>query len=107
MRLMNVRWLIENAIFNDLHDGETKWQMFEEKFDHMSDAFIESISEFGIQATCVYDKDENVFYNGHHRLLVAWLLDIEFIPVADDDDDYESSDWGFEEKGWPGSRKGF
>lgn len=107
MQMVNVEWLMDNAIFNDLRDDETKWEMFAEKLDHISWAFIASIEANGVKAGVVYEFETNTFYNGHHRFLVAYLLGIEEIPVYDcEADEFESSDFGCEMNGWPAAREG-
>lgn len=104
MYMMNVRWLMNNAIFNDLQEGQTVEQLWDQKLNDLSDSFIQSVMDNGILATCDYDKSENVFYNGHHRLLVAWLLDIEEIRISDENDDFDATDWGYIQKGFVDSR---
>lgn len=106
MRMVNVQWLMDNAIFNDILEGETKWSMFAEKLDSISWPFVDSIIKNGIRAGVVYDEGTKTFYNGHHRFLIAYLLGIEEIPVFDPkEDDWEStSDVGLEMKGWPSAR---
>lgn len=105
MRKVSVQWLMDNAIFNDLHDGETKWEMFSDKLDYISWTFVASVEANGIQAGVVYEFDTNIFYNGHHRLLVAYILGIEEIAVFDSDvDDFESSDFACNDNGWPSAK---
>ncbi|AYB70849.1 ParB-like nuclease domain protein [Streptomyces phage Yaboi] len=102
MIMANVEWLMKNAIFNDQLDGETKWEMFYDKLNHIDWEFVSSVAQHGIQAGCVYDFQTNTFYNGHHRLMIAYLLGIEEIPIFEESDD--CFDWQWEELGWPGAR---
>lgn len=107
MRMINVQWAMDNAIFNDLHDGETKWEMFAEKLDYISWEFVASIEANGVKAGVVYEFESNTFYNGHHRFLIAYLLGIEEIPVFEADiDEFDSSDISCEMNGWPAAREG-
>ncbi|QGH76323.1 ParB-like nuclease domain protein [Streptomyces phage Daubenski] len=83
MAKVSVAKLIESAIFNDAEaKGHTTWQMLEEKFDDLfigNPTFLESIQADGIQTPIMYQPDENKVYEGHHRILCAWLLNIEDI----------------------------
>ena len=54
--------------------------MAQEKIDELSDTFIDSVIECGILTPVVYDC--GTIWNGHHRLVLAMLLDIEYIPVV-------------------------
>lgn len=83
MATVSVMKLIETAFFNDAEcSGETKWEMFDRKFNELFEgnpAFLDSIQREGIKSPIMYQPDENRVYEGHHRLLCAWLLNIEYI----------------------------
>lgn len=87
MAKVSVAKLIESAIFNDAvcHDLTTE-QMFERKFEDLfvgNPDFLESCQRDGILDAIVYVPGENMVFNGHHRVLIAWLLNIEFIEYTD------------------------
>jgi len=79
---VSVNWLMENATFNDQFNKSLE-EMWEMKFQELSDAFIESVSSIGVQAAIVYIPSTETVYNGHHRILAAWLLNQEFIEYVD------------------------
>lgn len=100
--IISVKWLMENAIFNDQRN-ETVPQMWERKFDELCTEFIDSVTEHGIQGAVIYDQVENRLFNGHHRLLVAWLLNVEYIHFVEEfEDNPEDYLMGL---GWPMSYK--
>lgn len=107
MRKLSVAKLVESATFNDGLGDETTMELFERKFDELFEgnlAFINSVQEHGIQSAIVYSVDENVVYTGHHRVLVAWLLNIEFIDFFDGiagEDSEGKDEWEMEAAGWP------
>ena len=83
MAKVSVAKLIESAVFNDAEaKGQTTWEMFEEKFIELFEGnphFLDSIHRDGILTPIMFQPDENKVYEGHHRILCAWLLNIEFI----------------------------
>lgn len=87
MAKVSVAKLIESAIFNDAEaKGHTTWQMFEEKFDDLFEGnpeFIDSCSK-GILDPIIYMVESNTVFNGHHRILIAWLMNFEFIEYTED-----------------------
>jgi hypothetical protein len=87
MRKVSVAKLIESAIFNDAEAwGVSTWEMFERKFDDLFEGnpeFVESCSK-GILDPILYMTDCNTVFNGHHRVLIAWLLNVEFIGFTED-----------------------
>ena len=94
MAKVSVAKLIESAVFNDAEaKGHTTVQMLEEKFDDLfvgNPEFIDSCSK-GILDPIIYIVGENTVFNGHHRVLIAWLLNVEFIEYTEDwTDDSES-----------------
>lgn len=106
MRMMSVEWLMNNAIFNDKNDNETKWEMFEKKLRHISWSFVASVEKHGVKAGVVYNEYDNTFYNGHHRLLIAYLLGIKEVPVfISCEDEFSSSDIAHEMNGWPAAQE--
>jgi hypothetical protein len=108
MHKVSVAKLIESAIFNDAacRDMSTA-EMLEWKFNELFEGnleFIESVQRYGIQSAIVYSVDENIVYTGHHRVLCAWLLGIEFILFFDGvagEDSEGKDEWEIEEAGWP------
>lgn len=83
MATVSVAQLIESAVFNDAEcGGVTVWEMFEKKFNELFEGnpdFLVSIEKEGIRSPIMYQPEENRVYEGHHRILCAWLLNIEFI----------------------------
>lgn len=84
---VSVAKLIESAVFNDAEcAGESMWEMFEHKFNELFEGnpdFLDSIHKQGIVSPILYVKRENTVYNGHHRILCAWLLNIEYIEYTE------------------------
>jgi hypothetical protein len=80
---VSVAQLIESAAFNDAEvAGVSVWVMFEKKFDELFEGnpeFLDSIEKEGIRSPIMYQPEENRVYEGHHRILCAWLLNIQFI----------------------------
>ncbi|QJD50760.1 ParB-like nuclease domain protein [Streptomyces phage Bmoc] len=87
MAKVSVAKLIESAIFNDaVAKDHTTMQMLEEKFDDLfigNPEFIDSCTR-GILDPIIYLPESNTVFNGHHRVLIAWLLNVEFIEYTDD-----------------------
>jgi hypothetical protein len=83
MAKVSVAQLIESAVFNDAEcAGVSVWVMFEKKFNELFEGnpeFLDSIEKEGIRSPIMYQPEENKVYEGHHRILIAWLLNIEFI----------------------------
>lgn len=100
---ISVVWLMANAQFNDLGAYGTVSRMWEEKFDEMSDAFIASVDEVGVKAPIIYVPGEKTVYNGHHRVLVAWLKGAAFISYVSEFN--ECSEEFSVKQGLPESRK--
>lgn len=95
---MSVEWLMENAKFGDVVAYSCAEQMWDEKLNELGDKFIESVRKDGIKASLSFDHDSKTLHNGHHRLLLAWLLGIEFINVTErgeSDDSWDKIDQGF------------
>lgn len=107
MRKLSVAKLIESAIFNDGLGEETTMQLMERKFDELFEGnidFVNSVQEHGIQAAIIYSVDENTVYTGHHRVLCAWLLNIEFIDFFDGlagEDSEGRDEFEMQDQGWP------
>lgn len=98
---INTNWLMNNAIFNDAFAYDSVEEMWNCKVEELSDTFIRSVEQHGIVATIAYDHDTKTVYDGHHRLLIAYLLDIEFVEVNDDDFLMENGPDEMERKGFP------
>ncbi len=70
---------------NDYHWQENLLELFMEKFDEVYEDFIESIATKGVRVPiCIaVDQDGRWFQgNGHHRLIVAIMKNVERIPVV-------------------------
>ena len=72
---------------------ECKMEMWERKLRECGPRFIDSIRERGVESPICYcapdawdalDTDTPVLTNGHHRVVCAWLLGIEYIPYTED-----------------------
>lgn len=94
MAKVSVAKLIESAIFNDaVAKDHTTMQMLEEKFDDLfkgNPEFIDSCTR-GILDPIIYMTETNIVFNGHHRVLIAWLLNVEFIEYTEDWTDQSES----------------
>jgi hypothetical protein len=79
--------LMSSAEFRDALDPSEaeKWHMLEHKLEGTHPAFIESIAEAGVVVPVNYSPRHNALYNGHHRILIAWLLGLESVPYYDGD----------------------
>jgi hypothetical protein len=97
--MVRVQWLMDNATFGDAVCFSGVQEMWDVKLMELGDRFIESVQSEGIKAGLAYSKETNTVYNGHHRLLLAWLLDIEYIAVNTRD-----TAWDMEKKGYPGCK---
>ncbi len=84
--LMMVEDLMSTARFNDaISSGMTDDEMWDLKFRELfigNAGFLESVQANGVLAPIAYDIQENVVYDGHHRLLCAWLLGQETIEIG-------------------------
>jgi len=117
MPKVNVEQLWHDAIFGDASNSRSggagsRWMDDKEacmlaKFDELPRAFIDSIEKDGIKTPIVYDPRNNRVTNGHHRLLVAYLLGITEIEYIDSRDTYNG--WSLERaakaKGLPMGRR--
>ena len=101
---ISVNWLMDNAKFEDAvyHNGDVD-SMWNEKFEELTDKFIDSVQTHGIQASIDFDPNTCSIGNGHHRLLIAWLLNIEFIEVNNSHyDEYgPKGSYAMQMEGWP------
>ncbi|WXW92504.1 ParB-like nuclease domain [Streptomyces phage Enygma] len=117
MPKVNVEKLWHDAIFGDASDSRTggygsrymddKEKCMLDKFDELPRAFIESIEKDGIKTPIVYSPERNRVTNGHHRLLVAYLLGITEIEYIHPDE--TNNGWELEreaaKKGLPMGRR--
>ncbi|AXH67210.1 ParB-like nuclease domain protein [Streptomyces phage Wofford] len=100
----NVEKLWHTAIFGDARNTreelfgssamDDKERCMLEKFDELPLEFIESIAKDGIKTPIVWNPDKNMITNGHHRLLVAYLLGITEIEYITPKDTYNG--WSLE-----------
>lgn len=101
----NVERLIHTAYFGDCasRDPLAKERLMLEKIDEMPRAFIESIEKDGIKAPIEWNPHSNSVYNGHHRLVAAYLLgivEIEYVEHGSHPLEAKA-----ERDGWPGGRR--
>ncbi|AYB70853.1 ParB-like nuclease domain protein [Streptomyces phage Yaboi] len=103
MPKVNVEKLWHDAIFGDAENSRergrfgSRWmddkeRCMLEKFDELPRQFIESIERDGIQTPIVYNPSTNMVTNGHHRLLVAYLLgitEVEYIHPEETNNGWE------------------
>ena len=99
---ISVQYLMKNATFID-QCRDTLEGMWERKFEELSDEFIESVEENGVKGAIVYSPGEETVYNGHHRVLIAWLLNIKYLEFVENYND--SPEEYLIRQGWPESRK--
>lgn len=78
---VKVSHLIQDSIFADVHKL-SKIEFIEEHFNVTDDEFIRYVDINGIPGVICYDPDEDVVYDGHKRVILAWLLGIETIEYA-------------------------
>lgn len=71
MKTLSVAKIVAGADFHDRREGQSTFDLFEELFDQMSDEFIRSCDEIGIQMPINFHS--GCVYNGQHRLVAAWL----------------------------------
>jgi hypothetical protein len=89
LNMISVQWLIDYAYFGDVHedgyegDPYFKMKCLERNLTECDSGFIASIQEGGVKTPVRFDPETGELINGHHRVVVAWLLGIEEIPYAD------------------------
>lgn len=96
---MSVKWMMENVKFGDAVAYSCVEQMWDDKLMELGDKFIESVKKDGVTAMLDFDHDTKTLHNGHHRLLLAWLLDIEFINVTERGE--RGNSWEKQDEGYP------
>lgn len=74
----NVEKLIHTAYFGDCGSSDplAKERLMLEKIDELPQKFIDSIEKDGVLTPIEWNPRRNAVYNGHHRLVVAYLLGI-------------------------------
>lgn len=78
---VRVSHLVQDSIFQDA--GKlSKEDFINRHFDMMDIEFIQYVLIHGIPGVICYDPEEDVVYDGHKRVILAWLLDIETIQYA-------------------------
>lgn len=97
-RMVLVEHLIEHAQSTDVRSqsGETMAQMWERKFSELGELFVDSVTSKGITTPVLYDVDADKLRNGHHRVVAAWVLNIEYLPFVrywDDSEGYDPQSW--------------
>ena len=92
-----VAWLISDMVdCCDFESGyhKNKYDLWDQKLDECSSEFIAHISEFGVLDPVYYNPNGDPWEynhhtpymsNGHHRVVCAWLLGIEYIPFTKDE----------------------
>lgn len=78
---ISVRHLIEKSIFADAHKLP-KDEFICRHFDMTDQSFIEFVSTNGVPGCICYDPSEDTVYDGHKRIILAWLLGIETIEYS-------------------------
>jgi hypothetical protein len=75
---VSVSHLIEDSLFCDAH-GLSKEAFINRHFDEIDASFIAFIMANGIPGCICYDPDEDTVYDGHKRIILAWLMGFETI----------------------------
>ena len=78
---VSVKHLIDDSIFADARKL-SKWEFVNRHFDMMDAEFIEFVCCNGIPGCICYDPTEDVVYDGHKRIILAWLMGIEVVEFA-------------------------
>lgn len=78
---VSVRHLIEDSVFGDVNKL-SKEEFINRHFDMTDVEFISYVDVNGIPGVICYDPDEDVVYDGHKRIIFAWLLGIETIEYS-------------------------
>lgn len=88
-KFVSVEHLIMKAGLSDADsDSEAdRWQCWDQKFWELGPKFVESIQQNGIARPVDYEPDDDWLVNGHHRVIVCWLLGIEQIEYYANGDD--------------------
>lgn len=82
---VSIRTLIERSAFVDAYPercAKAKVRCLDDKLDDLTPRFIASIQERGIVTPVCYDPESDTLLNGHHRVVAAWLLGVEFVPYT-------------------------
>jgi hypothetical protein len=80
----------EDCYSTDVDLDETKAEMWDQKLEECNDEFLDSIRKNGILTPIWYLNKE--LRNGHHRVVCAYLMDIEWLPYVTRLEDSENDD---------------
>jgi len=80
---VSVIHLIEDSVFGDVNFNKlTKEEFINRHFDMTDEDFIHYVDVNGIPGVICYDPDEDVVYDGHKRIIFAWLIGQETIEYS-------------------------
>lgn len=78
---VEVRHLIEDSVFADAHKL-SKEAFINGHFDRIPADFVEFVMKNGIPGVICYDPNEDTVYDGHKRIILAWLMGQETITYS-------------------------
>lgn len=78
---VSVGHLIEDSVFCDAHKL-SKEEFINRHFDMIELSFIMFVMNNGIPGVICYDPEHDCVYDGHKRIILAWLLGLETIEYA-------------------------
>jgi hypothetical protein len=79
--MVSIRHLIEHSVFADANKL-SKNEFITRHFDMTDEEFIAYVMANGIPGFICYDPEDDTVYDGHKRIILAWLLGIETIEYA-------------------------
>ncbi|AVD99381.1 DNA methylase [Streptomyces phage BillNye] len=80
---VSVRHLMQASVFADVDTRRISKEEFVARHFDMTDIeFIKYVEVNGIPGCICYDPDEDCVYDGHKRIILAWLLDVEEVEYA-------------------------
>ncbi|QIN94181.1 DNA methylase [Streptomyces phage Wakanda] len=80
--MVSVRHLMQASVFCDVKETMTKEEFVTRHFDMTDIEFIKYVEVNGIPGCICYDPTEDCVYDGHKRIILAWLLGIETIEYS-------------------------
>ena len=78
---VSIKHLMQASVFYDAN-RISKEEFINRHFDMTDIGFIEYVEMNGIPGCICYDPDEDTVYDGHKRIILAWLLGIETIEYS-------------------------
>lgn len=80
-------WIADSCreYYEMIEEYESKLEMWNRKFSHLGLDFLDDIYEKGIKTPICYwpEAGNGLLRNGHHRVVCAWLLGIEYLPFTE------------------------